>query len=75
MLAGGHPVGRRLGHRHQQLVLQTRDANLEELVQVLPQDGEEADPLQQRERRIEGHGENTFIEVELGKLPVEVAAS
>jgi hypothetical protein len=74
LLAGGHAIGRRLGNRHQELLLQAGDSDLEELIEVLTQNGEEAHAPQQWEASILGHGKYPMIEVELGKLAVQVPA-
>ena len=55
------------------LLLQAGNADLKELVDVFSQDGEEADPFQQRQRLVLGNGQHSLVEVELGKLAVEVA--
>ena len=46
------------------LVLEAGDTNLEELVEVLAEDGEELGPLEQRERLVLGQGEDSGVEVE-----------
>ena len=72
LLTGGHAVGRGLGEGRVDLLLQAGDADLEELVDVLAQDRQEAHPLEQRQRLVLGHGEHAFVEVELRQLPVQV---
>ncbi len=54
------------------LLLQAGDTDLEELVDVLTQDREKADPLEERKRLVLRHGQHPFVEVELGKLAVDV---
>src|SRR5207245_1041980 len=53
-------------------VLQAGNADLEELVEVLAEDGEELGPLEQRERLVLGQGEHAGVEVQPRELPVEV---
>ena len=54
------------------LLLQSGDADLEELIDVLAQDRKEAHPLEQGERRVLRHRQDTLIEIELGQLAVDV---
>ena len=54
------------------LLLQPGDPDLEELVDVLAQDGEEAHPLQQRQRLVLRDRQHPLVEVELGKFAVDV---
>ena len=54
------------------LLLQSGDADLEELIDVLAQDREEAYPLEQGQRPILRHRQDTLIEIELGELAVDV---
>ena len=54
------------------LLLQSGDADLEELIDVLPQDRKEAHPLEQRERFVLRDRQHTLIEIELGELAVDV---
>ncbi len=53
------------------LLLQSGDAHLEELVQVLTEDGQELQTVQQQGRRVLGDGEDPGVEVEPGELAVE----
>ena len=55
------------------LLLQTRDANLEELVEVHREDGQELGPFEQRTCRILGEREHPRVEVEPGELAVQKA--
>ena len=54
------------------LLLESGDADLEELIDVFAQDREEAHPLEQWERGILRQRQNPLIEIELGELAVEV---
>jgi hypothetical protein len=54
------------------LLLQAGDTDLEELIDVLAQDRQEAHPLEQRERFVLRHGQHPLVEVELGQLSVDV---
>jgi len=56
------------------LLLQSGDPYLEELVQVLRQNGEETNALEQGEAPVSSPGQDTLVEIELGKLAIEVAA-
>ena len=56
-----------------ELLLQARDAHLEELVEVAAEDREELRPLEQRERRVLGEREHARVELEQRQLAVEVA--
>ena len=55
------------------LPLQTRDADLEELVQVAGGDGEELDSFEQREVGVFADGEDALVEGEPAQLAVQVA--
>ena len=72
LFAGVHAIRRCLGESRVHLLLQAGDPDLEELVDVLAQDRQEAHPLEQRQRLVLGHGEHAFVEVELRQLPVQV---
>ncbi len=54
------------------LFLQTGDADLEELVDILAEDRQEAHPFEQCKGFLLRHGQNPLVEVELGKLAVDV---
>src|SRR5216683_6032182 len=54
------------------LLLQAGDTDLEELVDVLAQDRQEAHPLEERKRLVLRHGQHPLVEVELGDLAVDV---
>ena len=47
-----------------QLLTQSGDANLKELVEVGGDDADEADPLEERQVRVLGEGEHPLLEVE-----------
>ena len=53
------------------LLLQAGDADLEELVQVRRNDGEEAQPLEQRHRIVGRLRQHAAVELEQAQLPVE----
>ena len=65
-------VGRRPGNTGRLLVLEAGDANLEELVHVGGKDGQELDPLQQRDLVVFGEGQDPAVEFECRQLPVDV---
>ena len=75
LLQRGHAVGRGDRHRGQQLLLEARHAHLEEVVQVLAEDGQEANPLEERKPRISSHAEHPLVEVEPRQLAVDVAGT
>ena len=68
-------VGRRRADADRELLLQARDAHLEELVEVAAEDREELGALEQRERRVLGVREHPCLEVEHRQLAVEVAGA
>src|SRR6266851_935592 len=55
----------------QHLLLEAGDADLEEVVQVLAEDGEEPHPLEQGQIGVLGHGQDALVEVQPGQLPVQ----
>ncbi len=67
-----HAVRRGDGDRGQNLLFEPGHPNLEEVVQVLAEDGQELDPLEHREVGVLGHGEHPFVEIEPGKLPIYI---
>ena len=73
LLAGGAPVRRGGAEPGGHLLLEAGHADLEELVEVLAEDGQELGPLEQRHRVVGGQGEHPLVEVEPGELAVEVA--
>ena len=54
-----------------ELLHEARDPHLEELVEVLAEDGEELGPLEQRQVRVLGQGEHAVVEVEPRELAVQ----
>ena len=62
------PGGRELGA---QLLLQARDADLEEFVEVVADDAQEAQPLEQRRRGILRQREDAAVERKLRQLAVD----
>ena len=73
LLAGRAPVGRGDADPGRHLLLQTGDPDLEELVEVLAEDGQELGPLEERHGLVGRQGEHPLVEVEPGQLAVEVA--
>ena len=63
-LARRAPVLQRLLDARVDLVVQARDADHEELVEVGRVDGAELHPLQQRDRRVLGEFEHTLVELQ-----------
>ena len=72
LLARGAAVGRGGADPGRHLLLQAGDADLEELVEVLAEDGQELGPLEQRHLLVLGEREHPLVEVEPGELAVEV---
>jgi hypothetical protein len=70
-LGRGAGVGRRLGQAELDRLLQPRDADLEELVEVRGDDGDEAQALEQRHRLVRGLREHAPVEREQAELAVE----
>ena len=68
--AGVRPSGLSCADAGRDLVLEPGHADLEELVEVLAEDGEELGPLEQRHRRVVGQGEHPGVEVEPRQLAV-----
>ena len=56
-----------------ELLHEARDPHLEELVEVLAEDGEELGPLEQRQAVVLGQGEDAGVEVEPRELAVQEA--
>ena len=72
-LLGGRPaVGRTLDHAGLDLLLQARDPDLEELVEVVREDRDELQPLEQGQRGVLGQREHAGVELEPRQLAVEV---
>ena len=57
-----------------QLALQAGDAGHEELVQIIGRDGQEAQPLQQRVRRVHRFLQHAAVEGEPRQFAVQIAA-
>jgi hypothetical protein len=70
LLARVQPVGRARGHTVAQQLRQARDADHEELVEVVGGDGEEAHALEQRRALVERLGEHAIVEVEPRELTI-----
>ncbi len=64
-------VGGGAGEPRRDLVLEAGDADLEELVEVLAEDGAELGPLEQRHRRVGRERQDPLVEVEPRELAVE----
>jgi len=73
LLGGAHAVGRGAGHAGADLLGETGDTNLEELVHRLADDGKELCPLQQRHRGVFRLRQDPFIEFEPRQFGVDVA--
>ena len=71
LVGDGEPVGRG-ADAGGQLVLEPGHPHLEELVQVLGEDGQELDPLEQAEVPVLGQGQYPAVEVQGGQLAVEI---
>src|SRR5204862_179705 len=70
-LGDRHPIGRQLAAELLQL-LESGDANLEELIEIAAGDAEEPEPLEQRHRLIERLVEHPLIELEKRQLAIDV---
>ena len=55
-----------------QQLLEARDADLEELIEVARGDGQEAQPLEQRHGFIERLGQHALVELQQRQLAVDV---
>src|SRR5260370_22442931 len=71
LLQRRHAVRRRHRDGRQHLLLEAGDADLEEVVQVLAEDGEEPHPLEQGRIGVLGHGQDALVEVQPGQLPIQ----
>ena len=71
LLGRGQAVGRGLDDVAGQLLLETGDADHEELVQIRRDDGDELEAFAERHRRIARFLEHAFVEAEPGQLPVD----
>ena len=72
LLERRHPIGRGGRDSRQHLFLETGHPNLEEVIEVLAEDRQEANPLQEGDFGVLRHGQNALVEVQPGQLPVEV---
>ena len=72
LLLGREAVGAAFGHRRLELLVQARDPDHEELVEVRVEDREELDPFEERPGRTQRFFENPAIEREPGDLAIEV---
>src|SRR2546425_10410231 len=72
LFEGRHAVRRGNCDRGQDLLLQTGDAHLEEVIQVLAEDGQKAHPFEEREPGIFRHRQYPLIEIEPRQLAVDV---
>ena len=72
LLVRGQPVGAAFRDRGLDLLVQPRDPDHEELVEVRVEDREELDPLEQRPARVERFLEHAPVEGQPRDLPVEV---
>ena len=75
LLERRHSVRRGDRDSGQNLLFQTRNANLEEVVEVLAEDGQEAHAFEERELGILRHRQHPLIEVEPGELAVDVSGA
>src|SRR3712207_6453629 len=69
---GGHPVGDGVGQIRDDLLLQPRDPDHEELVQVGLRDGDEPDPLQKGVPFVARLRQDPIVELQPRELPVYV---
>ncbi len=72
LVLGRHAVGGPLDDARRRLLLEARDAHLEELIEVAAEDGHKLEPLEQRGSRVERLVQNAPVELEPGELPIEV---
>ena len=68
------PSGEVVDEADGQLLLQTGHADLEELVEVVAEDGEEPHPLEERPDVVLGQGQHAGVEVQPGELAVREPA-
>ena len=66
-------VGQRNRHTRRLLIAHGGHPDLEELVEVGREDGEELGPLEQRHTRFGGHAQNALVEVEPAQFAVDEA--
>src|SRR5581483_10097083 len=67
-------IGRERARAQLEQLLEAGDPDLEELIEIARGDTEEAQPLEQRHRLVEGLREHPAVELEEGQLAVEVEA-
>ena len=72
LLARAQPVEPDFGDSRLELLLEPRDADFEEFVEVVADNREEAQPLEQRERRFGAQVEDASVERQPAQLAVEV---
>ena len=72
LVGRGEPVGGTVHHPRDDLPAKAADADLEVLVQIAAEDGEELDALEQRCPRVERLVQDPPVELEPAQLPVEV---
>jgi hypothetical protein len=73
LLGRGAPVRAGDGQASGQLVLERGHPDLEELVEVLAEDGQELAPLEHGDPLVLRQGQNPLVEVEPGQLAIQVA--
>ena len=71
-LGGGQAVGAASVDPGIDLVMHAGDADHEELVEVRDEDGQELQPLDQRQRLVLGELQDAVVEVQPGELAVDV---
>src|SRR5262249_60814154 len=72
LLGDRHAVGGELTATELLQLLEARDPDLEELVQVAAGDAQKLQPLEQRHRFIECLIENALVELEKRQFPIDV---
>ena len=72
LLMSRQAVGAALGHRRLDLLVQARDPDHEELVEIRVEDREELDPFEQRPARVERFLEHPPVEGEPRDLAIEI---
>ncbi len=71
LIGEAEPIGAGLRAAELQQLLEARDADLEELVQVARADAQEAQPLEQRHARIQALSQHAPVELERGELRID----
>src|SRR5204863_662463 len=72
LLRDRQAIGRQLRAAELLQLLQARDPDLEELIEIAAGDAQELQPLEQRHRLIEGLVEHPLVELEERQFPVDV---